>query len=55
MCECDWKDCGHKGWAYPAADQGSVQTSAALCMACLYCCEAERDDEMAAADDRPVA
>ena len=48
MCECDWKNCGHKGREYPAADHGSVRTSPEYCMACLYVCCAERDDEKGA-------
>lgn len=45
-CECDWKNCGHKGKTVEAADHGSVRTSPELCLQCLWCCEAERDDEM---------
>lgn len=45
-CECDWKNCGHKGRVVPAADHGDVRTSPELCMACLFCCEGEREDEM---------
>jgi len=45
LCECDWKNCGHKGREVVAADHGVVVTSPALCMACLFACEAERDDE----------
>jgi hypothetical protein len=45
-CECDWKTCGHKGREVLAADHGPVVTSLALCMVCLYGCEADREDEM---------
>ena len=45
LCECDWKNCGHRGRQVPTADHGNVQASPELCMACLFCCEAEREDE----------
>lgn len=44
-CECEWKNCHHKGQPQDAADHGSVQTSPAYCMPCLFICCAERDDE----------
>jgi hypothetical protein len=44
-CECTWKNCGHKGRAVPAHDHGDVVTSPALCMACLFVCCGEEDDE----------
>lgn len=44
-CECDWKNCHHQDRTVPAADHGTVRTSPELCMACLFCCEGEREDE----------
>lgn len=46
-CECDWKNCHHKGRTdVEAADFSGVRTSPELCMMCLFCCEGERDDEL---------
>lgn len=48
-CECDWRNCHHKGRVVPAHDHGNVRSSPELCMMCLHCCEGERDDELDAA------
>ncbi len=44
-CECTWKNCGHKGRTVPAADHGTVRVSPELCMACLFVCQGEIEDE----------
>ena len=47
LCECQWENCDHKGRAVPAVDwQDDIRTSPELCMACLFGCTDEEDEEM---------
>lgn len=54
-CECDWGYHRGKPCTAAAADHGSVTTSPALCLQCLFVCEGERDDAAdALADEQPL-